>query len=149
MCVTNHSIKNVNNIYIYFYLHVNFNILIAGQQHFFWSFYLPFPTRHSIFCNASVVMCTCCGTNLFHNCTFLSRGFHSIKKTHPIVYKGSCLHFAKVHIFLFYKYHTQVSAVLQEHHLFHKGSAVLSFHTLTQNPSISANFTLFVTPNRI
>ena len=32
--------------------------------------------------------------------------------------------------------------MLQEHHLFHKGSAVLSFHTLTQNHSISANFKL-------
>ena len=32
--------------------------------------------------------------------------------------------------------------MLQEHHLFHKGSAVLPFHTLTQNPlGISAKFT--------
>ena len=53
----------------------------------------------------------------------------------------------KVQTFLFYKYHTQVSVVLQEHHLFHKGSAVLSFHTLTQNHSISANFKLSLHQN--
>ena len=60
-----------------------------------------------------------------------------------IVYKGSSSHFPKVQIFLLYKYHTQVSAVLQERHLFHRSSAVLSFPTLTQNPSISANFNQF------
>ena len=40
----------------------------------------------------------------FHNCTFFSRGFYSMKK-HTIVYKGSFLHFSKGSNFLFFKNH--------------------------------------------
>ena len=67
-----------------------------------------------------------------------------MEKTHTIVYKGSFLHFPKVQISLFLKLYTQVSVVLQEHHLFHTGSAVLSLQTLTQNQNISANFKQFL-----
>ena len=126
------------SIEIYFSSTSKFQHFICKATIFCWSFYLPWLTQHNIFCNTSVVMCTCCGTHLFDSCTVFSRGVPKHEKTPAVVYKGSSLHFPKVQYFLFYKYHTQVSAVLQEHHLFHKSSAVLSLRALTQNPRISA-----------
>ena len=62
------------------------------------------------------------------------------EKTHIIVYKGSLLpQRFKLSFFtnIIPKYR-----LCFRNTLFHKGSAVLSFHTLTQNHSISANFKL-------
>ena len=66
------------------------------------------PTQHSSF-----VQHKRCHVHMLWNPPFsqlyvLSQGDSiALKKTHAIVHKGSCLHFVKVHIFLFYKYHTQ------------------------------------------
>ena len=100
VCVrgTNHSIKHllkynyIYNIYLNIYKPTwkfqHFNCRIAFFLLVFLSSY-PHPTQH--FFNTSVVMCTCGGTHLFHNCTFFSRGFYKHEKTHIIVYKGSLL----------------------------------------------------------
>ena len=66
----------------------------------------PHPTQH--FWATQVLSCAHAVEPTFFTIVYsFSRGFHSIKRTHAIVHKGSCLHFVKVHIFLFYKYHTQ------------------------------------------
>ena len=169
VCVTNHSIKHVHDFYInmyantfiyrywnmypnlsmylvffyflnfkyIFYLHQNFNILFARQQFFAGlSTFLGSP-------NTAFFQHKCCHVHMLWNPPFwqlysLFKGVPQHEKTPTIVYKGSSLQFPKVQSFLFYKYHTQ------EHHLFHKNSAVLSLHTLTQNPRISASFNHFV-----
>jgi len=121
-------------------------MLIAGQQFFRWSFYLPLPTQQSIFAT-QVLSCAHAVEPTFFTTVDSFQGGSKHGKTHTIVYKGSFLHFPKVQISLFLKLYTQASVVLQEHHLFHKGSAVLSLQTLTQNHNISANFKQFFASN--
>ena len=91
----------------------------------------PHPTQH--FCATQVLSCAHAVEPTFFTIVYsFSRGFHSIKKTHAIVHKGSCLHFVKVHSFLFYKYHTQ-------YRLCFRNTAFS--HINTEPPSISAKFT--------
>ena len=85
VCVTNHLVRHIskkqNTIYLYIYLY--FNIPTGGQQ-FFPSVFVPsFPhTTHIFLCKTLVVICTCCGTTLFHKGSFFSRQFHGIEEKH-------------------------------------------------------------------
>ena len=129
VCVTNHSIKHVCNIYIYMYLHVNCNILIEGQQHLFagLSTFLSPPNTAFLF-NTSVVMCTCCGTNLFHNCIFFFKDSMALKKHTPL--------FTKVPVYILSRFKFSFLT-----NIIHSIGCAAFSHINTEPPSISAKFT--------
>lgn len=63
-------------------------MLIAGQQFFRWSFYLPLPTQQSIFAT-QVLSCAHAVEPTFFTTVDSFQGGSKHGKTHTIVYKGS------------------------------------------------------------
>ena len=87
-------------------------------------------------------MCTCCGTHLFPNIVYsFSRGFHSIKKTHAIVHKGSCLHVVKVHISFFTNIIHSIGCASGTPPFSQRFCCAAFSHINTEPHSISAKFT--------